>query len=73
MRVVVNGIGIIGIERHLAKTIVDSLCDRCLHRTIAHQENGCTIEECPCKKGYTSFQLLQDEDFVSELIKEGLF
>ena len=72
MRLVINGTPIIGIDRFIAKAIVDSLCDRCLHHTTAHFEDGCRVLECPCKKGYTTFQLLQDEEFIQEIIKEGL-
>lgn len=72
MRVVINDHQIIGIERYIAKAIVNSICDRCLHHTIAHQDTGCLMVDCKCKKGYTSSQLLTDQDFIQEIIKEGL-
>lgn len=73
MKVVINGTAVIGIEEHVCKAIVNSLCGRCMHNTIAHTDAGCTIAECICKKGYTTYLLLQDEDFIEEIKKEGLF
>lgn len=76
MHITINGKQIIGLDRDIAKMISYTVCNQCLHKTVSHTEGGCLVDYagmvCECKKGYTSYLLLKDDDFIQQIIQEGL-
>ena len=79
MHIQINGKQIIGVDKDILRALVFSVCDRCTHKTVTHREDGCKcsfdfkgMDLCPCKRGYTSYLLLKDDNFVQEIIKEGI-
>jgi hypothetical protein len=72
MRLIINGVHIIGVETDVLEVIIKSKCQRCLHTSISHKEDGCLIGDCDCKRGYNTYLLLEDEELVSDVIREGL-
>jgi len=78
VHILINDQQIIGVDKYIIKALISATCDRCTHKTTAHREDGCKVtfvegtDPCPCKKGYTSYLLLNDDSFRQEIIKEGL-
>jgi hypothetical protein len=73
LRIVINGIGITGVELLVAKAIIKAKCDLCGHTTLTHVDNKCMIQGCVCRKPFTSYLLLQDENFIQFIKDEGVF
>ena len=73
MRVVFDGVGLIGVDVDVLKALMSVKCGPpCFHSSFSHKEQGCQIQDCECKRGYNTYLLLQSEEFLHDVVKEGL-
>ena len=73
MRIVFNGVAMIGVDEDVLKALMSVKCaPPCFHSAFSHKEQGCQIQDCECKRGFNTYLLLQDEDFLRDVVKEGL-
>ena len=63
----------IGCNSEILKAAYNLCCNRCLHRAYMHDDDGCNIVGCLCKKIYNNYLLLKDPECVSELVTEGIW
>lgn len=73
MRVVIEGVGMIGVDIPVLKALMSVKCGPpCFHSSFSHKEQGCMITDCDCKHGFNTYLLLQNEDFLRDIVSEGL-